>query len=505
MSLSPIIPPDIGELLRRAQLARSLQNQGQSPQGDTPAVPNAQPQAQPGPVQAPQAQAPVATPDMGPMNQAGAAYRQVVEQGAPNISDYHPSIGRRIAAVALGAIGGMHDPKTGFEVGQGIAYGPYEKQLSGYQQRLAEKKTAYEEEQKAAEGQGKITAEIERAGAERSRKGAEEERQKGLAYENSPEGRQAKIDLAKIEHPGPAAATNRPELVRLVMNDGKDSVLNATRDPATGVITAEDANGQKTVIKLPAIKEIHPLESKDVISKPSAGTPEEQEIAAYAKKLGKKPEDLTYEERNKAHADFAQAGETPALRTQRQMAPVREVDADYNRHAAILDKDFAAHDTAQQNWETLKSLLDPKNPQSDALVAPQLLKAVVGGMGSGLRMTMPEIMQTIGGRTQWEALQAAANKWSLDPEHAQIPDDQRKQIHALIDALDKKVQARQKAILDAYDELGNSKGAAEHRKVMLKYRQKVNDLDSGIVDGKAPGGQTSGNDPKDPLGILKKK
>src|SRR5262249_3705617 len=113
-------------------------------------------------------------------------------------------------------------------------------------------------------------------------------------------------------------------------------------------------------------------------------------------------------------------------------------------------------------------------PQADALIAPELLSIMAGGAGSGLRMNEAEISRVIGGRSNWEALQAAANKWRLDPTTANsITPDQRTQIRALTNAVAQKIRAKQAILSDASSRLAASDDPLEHRRIFSGAKQAL--------------------------------
>ena len=87
-------------------------------------------------------------------------------------------------------------------------------------------------------------------------------------------------------------------------------------------------------------------------------------------------------------------------------------------------------------------------------MAPELLSVMAGGVGSGVRMNEAEIARIVGGRSQWESLKAAMQKWSTNPEAARsITADQDAQIQRLIGAVGQKVTAKQAALEDAQNKL----------------------------------------------------
>src|SRR5208337_3235100 len=128
---------DLAEALRRANLAKQLQISTAMPNAGVAAgvavAPIQSPVASPSPsASSPLPNAP--TPANGqignvsqptPRDTALSSYRQALDEKPPNPADYHPSMTRRIFAGLLGGIAGMHDPKTGYTVGHGVAYGPF--------------------------------------------------------------------------------------------------------------------------------------------------------------------------------------------------------------------------------------------------------------------------------------------------------------------------------------------------------------------------------------------
>lgn len=144
----------------------------------------------------------------------------------------------------------------------------------------------------------------------------------------------------------------------------------------------------------------------------------------------------------------------------------------------------------------LQDSLRVGTPVADALVAPELLTVLAGGQGSGLRMTEAEISRVVGGRSNWESLKAAANKWSLDPDAANsITDSQRKQIRQLVGLVGSKLEAKKQALQQAREDLINTDDPAEHRRITVKVRQQLNDIDDGkymILKGGGPAARPKG-------------
>ena len=120
----------------------------------------------------------------------------------------------------------------------------------------------------------------------------------------------------------------------------------------------------------------------------------------------------------------------------------------------------------QGRLQRLEDTLSQNSPQADALVAPELLTAMAGGQGSGLRMNEAEIARIVGGRTNWETLKAAANKWSLNPETAvSITSSQRQQIRSLLKATKQRNDDAISKIQKAGDDLSGAESVGEHRRI----------------------------------------
>jgi hypothetical protein len=128
----------------------------------------------------------------------------------------------------------------------------------------------------------------------------------------------------------------------------------------------------------------------------------------------------------------------------------------------------------------LEDTLAQNSPQADALVAPELLSVMAGGQGSGIRINEAEISRIVGGRSKWEDLKAAANKWRLDPSKANsITPEQRQQIRALMGAAKQRISAKQQAITDAGNALDNTNDPTEHHKIVTGLNQKLSAADTG--------------------------
>lgn len=150
------------------------------------------------------------------------------------------------------------------------------------------------------------------------------------------------------------------------------------------------------------------------------------------------------------------------------------LDKSYQAERGRLTKLIKPVEDQAERMNRLVQSVNQRTPQADALIAPELLTAMAGGMGSGLRMNEAEISRIVGGRSKWESLQATLNQWKTDPSKAvSITDPQREQIRGLIDAMNGRIQKRLKVGHDAAEKLVDAKTVEEHRKILNDAEEQL--------------------------------
>jgi hypothetical protein len=159
-------------------------------------------------------------------------------------------------------------------------------------------------------------------------------------------------------------------------------------------------------------------------------------------------------------------------------------DRSYQFQVGRLDKIRKPVDEASTRFSKLQDTLNQHSPQADALVAPELLSVMAGGVGSGVRMNEAEISRIVGGRSAWESLKAKIQHWSTNPDDARsITPDQDRQIRALMGTVHDKLTAKQKIIDEANDRLIGSDDEKEHRQIVAETQHRLDQIDSGGVTG----------------------
>lgn len=155
-----------------------------------------------------------------------------------------------------------------------------------------------------------------------------------------------------------------------------------------------------------------------------------------------------------------------------QMQQNAQLAQSFNYANNFIEKDLQPVQQMAQRVGRLQTTIAQANPQADAIVAPELLSIMAGGMGSGLRMNQAEIERAVGGATNWTKLQASLNKWSTDPTHAQIPPAQRAQINGLVDYVSGQVNEQLKVGTQAQQDLINASTPQQHRQVLGRFQQQ---------------------------------
>lgn len=180
----------------------------------------------------------------------------------------------------------------------------------------------------------------------------------------------------------------------------------------------------------------------------------------------------------------AQVTSIPFREAQLQNQQFQRTQQSYQFHAAELDKLATPVTQIQERIQRLNDTLAQGTPQADALVAPELLTVMSGGQGSGLRMNEAEISRIVGGRSKWEDLKAAVNKWSLDPTKANsITPEQRQEIHNLAGTVTQRANEKLGIIMNARSALAGASGPEQHRVILADTTNKL-----GAAAQAQPGG-----------------
>lgn len=120
----------------------------------------------------------------------------------------------------------------------------------------------------------------------------------------------------------------------------------------------------------------------------------------------------------------------------------------------------------------LSTTLAQGSPAADALIAPELLTAMAGGQGSGLRMNEAEISRIVGGRSAMEDLKATLGRLTSDPNHPfAVTGAQRQQMKALTDAITGGLNEKLGKIDTGINDLIDAPDVTSHRRIVAGVQQ----------------------------------
>jgi hypothetical protein len=126
----------------------------------------------------------------------------------------------------------------------------------------------------------------------------------------------------------------------------------------------------------------------------------------------------------------------------------------------------------QKEWEdgeNIRGLAAMKNPAADAQLIPAMQPYITGMK----RFSDTELKSIRGGATAWTNIQHTLNKYSSDPYHAQIPDDQRAQLIGMITAKQANLKGQIDKINDARDDIAGMTQSADVLKRSAKLHRDL--------------------------------
>jgi hypothetical protein len=292
--------------------------------------------------------------------------------------------------------------------------------------------------------------------------------------------------------PFPGAAGPQGEAVALDKSTGKAVVEPQTSFKDTGpspwreLTGAQGPNGEPVMYNEQTGKTVLAPGMKMKPPNPSA----EQDAQRYEsiqqqinQKLPVPPDEMAWA---KGYEKMKGLGSVPpaVIHTQEQarQGEANRVEHSSDVHEAILDKLEAPIRQKLDRFATNKATIDAGSPQADAFIAPELLSVMAGGQGSGLRMNEAEINRAVNGRSHWESLEAAINKWSLDPGKAlSVTPEQRLEMRNLSRIIQSRYALQAKILDDSRSHLVTAETPQEHRQIIADTHKKLNAVNEGKV------------------------
>ena len=193
-----------------------------------------------------------------------------------------------------------------------------------------------------------------------------------------------------------------------------------------------------------------------------------------------------------SHASPEQRVEAEKAVKEKPPSIISEVGADRAEYDARIREVNAIADPISSSYSDIakaSEMLNMGAPAIDPLVAPELLKTLVGGKGSNVRITQPEIQQVIGGRDAVESFQASLQKLiSSDPTKPfMFPPEQRKQLVDFVNLISKKTKAKIDLADKARSDLIDTTNASKRRKIVNQYKKDIVDIDNKTMNQEVEG------------------
>ena len=462
--------PNIGELLRRAQLQNQL-----SITGGQPIPQGIEPQGQDQSPQYPsssQANSVVPT-QSSERDKALNSYRQALQAPAPQ---YNPSILRRVIGGLLGAGVGITNPQAGNELSRNITQQPYNKQLSEYQQNLAQKKAIFDLEEGAQkesslenEQRTRTEAEKERASAEVARRLDEEGKLRTL-QPGTPEYK-AELEKLKIQHPN---TPKLPSPYELELKNGEKIPVAYEQQNGQFKDTNDNIYGPDAI---KSARKIGTNEPKSEKEKPEREG-EAGAIDQWTKEHGRAP---NYSERVSIHRQYA---EKPVDSGAAAIANEFKLQTAKTAAARSFERN---RDLATQQLDRIDRGIEEVNsskPTDLAIAIPTVLTALVSGQGTGVRITQAEMNNIIKARGFGDSIQAFTNKLQ---GLGNLADKQKVDLKGLLSDVRKKVEQRQRETSDTADAIYDADDLKAINAARTKYNKKLIGQDQ---NDQLPGGIT---------------
>lgn len=301
----------------------------------------------------------------------------------------------------------------------------------------------------------RATGQFNKATEEYERRVADEQREEDLSRQSRAEASTEGLQGAEADRNRAAADKDRKE----------------SKSQAAATVTVGDGKGGSMV------KQWNDKTQRyDIDVAPGAmptGANEEERYFQQGVKDGKWNNDS--DGRKKATIEYSANKRDPQVDLDRQAGMDERA---YEHWSKRLDDTAKPYRDRQERLGRLHQTLDMNSPAADALVAPEILSAMAGGQGSGIRMSEQEIMRIVGGRNAWQDLKSKLLRYQADPTKPfLITPEQRKQTRDLINAIELRNSQRLKVVQEAGDNMLEASHKGDTRAYRDVYSHAIQELD----------------------------
>jgi len=153
------------------------------------------------------------------------------------------------------------------------------------------------------------------------------------------------------------------------------------------------------------------------------------------------------------------------------------LDREANTYRAPHQKALTDADAKLQTVADAKAMIN-SGAEGQALGLPKVLSALVGGVGSGLRMTQPELNSIANARGVVGDIQGFFNSFT---GKGKLTGEQKRQLTQILDDVKARVEQKRAIVNDALDRINSAGSKAEIVKVDSETRAKLHEMETGTL------------------------
>ncbi len=303
------------------------------------------------------------------------------------------------------------------------------------------------------------------------------------ALENDPTAQKAEYD-AKVQEgitkglfkPAEVVPYQGPQSVRQMRNKfaTEKNILDQADEirKAKAAKLEEDTKTADLTLKNLEISGQKPIQAADLQKQQEAEKTTDIKNYEYAKKTGAIPPNQTFEQWSTNDANRKKASDFTAIAA---------LDREANTFRAPHQKSLNDADTKLQTVADAKAMING-GAVGQALGLPKVLSAVVGGAGSGLRMTEPELKRIAGARGIKGDVEGFFNQLS---GQGSLTAEQKRQATQILDDVAQRLREKRNIADDALNRINSAKSRDEIVGVDRDVRKKISDLETGAPSGQS--------------------
>lgn len=174
----------------------------------------------------------------------------------------------------------------------------------------------------------------------------------------------------------------------------------------------------------------------------------------------------------------------PQFNVNNRVEPARSDVSSYNQIASRIEALAKPVIDRRANLQKIVDTLNTPNAVADSLVAPELLTAMAGGAGSGIRINEAEINRVLGARSTMQSIRAALMKVQSGET---VTPEVRSQMSDLVKLVKSKVDRKATIVNEARQALAKADSIESQRQIFADMAQKLDDVDTDGSDTVKPG------------------